>query len=130
MKILIVEDDATSANILTEIFSDYGDCKIADRGRLALELCRTAWQNDTPFDLICLDIMMPEMDGQQVLLAIRQEEEKLGIAEDRRAKIIMITALDTPENVIEAYKGGATSYIVKPIEKMKLLRELNKFRLI
>ena len=83
-----------------------------------------------PYDLICLDIMMPEMDGQEALKEIRQMEEKAGITGSDFTKIIMTTALADKANVVKADSRGCDYFLVKPIQKAKLQEELRKLKLI
>jgi two-component system chemotaxis response regulator CheY len=130
MKSLVVEDDFTSSLLLQEILKKYGPCLTAQDGQKALEAVRTASESGMPFDLICLDIMMPEMDGQEALQQIRALEEARGILASSGAKVIMTTALSDPKNVVEAFSGLADAYLVKPIDKARLLDELRKLKLI
>ena len=131
MKILIVDDDFISRELLQGILKDYGSTHIAVNGKEAVADVRAAMASGEPYNLICMDIIMPEMDGQQALQQIRDLEEAEGITPIKAAKIIMITVLDDPKTVVESlHKGGATSYIVKPINKSKLLDELRSLRLI
>ena len=81
MKSLIVEDDFTSRLLLQEYLKVYGIPHIAVNGREAVEAVRLALEARDHYNLICLDIMMPEMDGQQALREIRAlEEAKIGRA--------------------------------------------------
>lgn len=131
MKFLIVEDDFASRFILQKMLSPYGECDVAVNGIEAIDAYNLAVKEEQPYDLICLDIMMPKMDGQEALKLIRQREVELGIEPKDEVKIIMVTALDTPKDVVEAfYQGGCTSYLVKPIEKKKILNILRDFELI
>ncbi|HEX2983255.1 MAG TPA: response regulator [Ignavibacteriales bacterium] len=131
MKFLIVEDDFASRFILQKMLSPYGECDVAVNGIEAIDAYNLAIREEQPYDLICLDIMMPKMDGQEALKLIRQRETELGIEPKDEVKIIMVTALDTPKDVVEAfYQGGCTSYLVKPIEKKKILNILRDFELI
>ena len=93
MKILIVDDDFASRLLLQAVLSRYGECHIAVNGREAVEAFRAAQEN-VGYDLICLDIMMPDVDGQTALKEIRALEEARGISSSAGAKIIMTTALD------------------------------------
>lgn len=131
MRFLIVEDDFTSRTLLQKILSPYGDCDIAVDGDEAIQAFRLAHEEKEPYDLICMDIMMPHTDGQQALKAIREIEKEMDIDDADEVKVIMTTALGDPKTVMEAYyKGGAASYIVKPITRQKLLDEVKKLGLI
>lgn len=130
MKTLIVEDDFTSRLLMQKLLKSYGVSDIAVNGREAVEAARLAMEADEPYDLICLDIMMPEMDGQEALRQIRQQEEVRGINSSKGAKIIMTTALGDPKTVVSAFKGLCDAYLTKPVEKAKLIDELRKLQLI
>jgi two-component system chemotaxis response regulator CheY len=130
MKSLVVEDDLTSRLLLNVILAPYGECHEASNGREALEAFKAAKQEGRQYDLICLDIMMPEMDGQETLKQIREMEEADGILAGKGVKIIMTTALDDPKNVMSAHYQVCNAYLVKPIDKAKLLELLMSFGLI
>ena len=83
-----------------------------------------------PYDLVLLDIMMPGIDGQEALRQIRGWEEEQGISLGRGTKIIMTTCLDDPRNVLGAFQRGCESYLVKPIDREKLMGEIRKLGLI
>jgi len=92
---------------------------------------KDALKQGDPYDLICLDIMMPQMDGHQALEAIRQIESEHGISGGLDSvKVIMTTVLDDPKNVMKSFREGCEGYVVKPIEKQKLLDEIGKLGLI
>jgi len=125
LKILIVEDDFMVRQVLRDILEEYGVVDIAVNGEEAIQAFRVAWRKDEPYDLLCMDIMMPIMDGNQALIKIREVETSIGIIGSSEVKVIMISALDDVKTVVKSYaKGGATSYIVKPIEKDRLISEM------
>nr|MEE4268463.1 response regulator [Candidatus Krumholzibacteria bacterium] len=130
MKTLIVEDDVTSRLLLEELLKGYGPTAIVSNGLEAVEAARAGLDAGQPFDLICMDIMMPEMDGQEALKKIRALEEARGILSTSGAKIVMTTALDDLKSVSSAYGSLCDTYLVKPIEKAKLLGELRILGLI
>ncbi|MEW5803948.1 MAG: response regulator [bacterium] len=131
MTSLIVEDDFITRRILKDILSPYGTCDVAVDGEEAVHAFRLAWEEDNPYDLICMDIMMPKMDGHEALSQIREFEKLLSIRGSMETKVIMITALSDPKNVIRALaKEGAAAYITKPINKQKLLNEITDLGLI
>ena len=130
MKTLIVEDDFTSRLILQEFLKSYGQSHIAVNGREAVEAVRLALEAGEPYHLICLDIMMPEMDGQTALKQIRALEEAKGIWSTQGAKIVMTTALNRLKDVNTAFGNLCDSYLVKPIDRTKLLETLRQMSLI
>lgn len=130
MKALIVEDDFTSRKVLLKFLEPYGECDIAVDGKEALEAFIDASEAGEPYDLVFLDIMMPEMDGHGVLKSIRAHESSKGIEGRDVAKVIMTTALDDSSNVLEAFKSGCEAYVVKPIDKETLYHEMKKLGII
>jgi two-component system, chemotaxis family, chemotaxis protein CheY len=131
MKILIVEDDFVARRTLKEILSPYGECDVVVDGEEAIQAFQLAWDERAPYRLICMDIMMPHVDGQESLRRIREIEREMGVKGSDEARVIMISALDDPKTVVDAfYRGGATSYIVKPIQQKKLIEEIRSFGLI
>ena len=130
MKTLIVEDELTSRVVLREILKRYGPPQVAMNGVEAVEAVRVALQAGEPFDLICLDIIMPEMDGQEALKRIRKLEEDSGLTTETRARVIMTTAHADRDNVLEAIRGQCDHFLVKPIDSRALLDELRRFGLV
>lgn len=127
MKILLAEDDFASRKFMGKYLAKYGECDITVDGKEAVEAFIMAWEDEEPYDLLCLDVMMPVMDGFQVLDEIRQIEEAKKIPSDKRVKIIMTTALNEERNVKKAFNLDCTAYIGKPIDTEKfdvLLRKL------
>jgi two-component system, chemotaxis family, chemotaxis protein CheY len=129
MKILIVEDDFTCRTILQHMLQSCGTCHIAVNGQEAVEAFRQAMQEDEPYDLVCLDIKMPGMDGQAALKEMRAAEWADGTTSMDGAKIVMTTALDDLANVSEAYVGMADGYLTKPVEPAKLFGLLKELQL-
>lgn len=129
MKILIVEDDFASRKLMEKLLSGYGSCDVVVDGEEAVEAFKIAWEEGQPYHIVFMDIMLPRMDGQQALKEIRKHETSLGIQEKDHVRVIMTSALNDPRNVVEAYnKGGADSYMVKPIDAAKLKEEIDKLR--
>lgn len=130
MKTLIVEDDFTSRLLLQEILKRYGAVHIAVNGREAVAALHAALEAGEPYQLICLDIMMPEMNGNEALRAIRGLEEARGIFPPDASRIFMTTALDGVKDVIQAFQGLCDAYLVKPIAATQLLEQLHRFELV
>lgn len=130
MKFLVVEDDFTSRLLMQEILKQYGTVHIAVNGKEAVEAVQKELKWGDKYDLICLDVMMPEMDGQKALEKIRALEKEKGVFSSEGMKIIMTTALDDSKNVRTAFYNLCDSYLVKPIDKEKLVAELEKLGIL
>mgnify|MGYP001293260122 CR=1 FL=1 len=124
LRVLIAEDDFVSRRLLQRFLSAHGDCDVAVNGKEAVEAFRLAWEAGQPYDLICLDIMMPEMDGHEVLRRIREIEHGKNAGGLTGAKVIMTTALGDYENIMAAFKEQCEAYVVKPIDKQTLLEKI------
>jgi len=129
MECLIVEDDFTARKLLQQYLQDQGNCDIAVNGREAVDCFKNALENGRPYDLICLDIMMPEMNGMGVLKAVRRIEKEHGIKSLDGVKVIITTALSDSVNIKDAFKIGCEAYLVKPVTKESLLKEMEKLGL-
>jgi two-component system chemotaxis response regulator CheY len=123
MKILIVEDDYASRAVLLRLMIPFGETEIAVNGKEAVAAFAAARESGKGFDLVCLDIMLPVMDGQAVLREMRALEAAGGA---KPARIIMTTALNDRTNVVTAIKS-CDGYLVKPIDKSKLITCLKGF---
>jgi len=130
VKCLIVEDEFAARRLMQRYLSSYGDCDVAVDGYEAIEAFTQAMEEKETYDLICLDIMMPNLDGYEALTAIRKIESEHGIAGLDCVKVIMATALEGSKNIMKAFRQGCEAYIVKPVEKEKLLAEIEKLGLI
>ncbi len=130
MKILIAEDDFASRKFMLRFLSKYGECDVTVDGMEAVDAFTMALDADEGYDLVCLDIMMPELDGYQALKQIREYEKEKGISEEDGAKIIMTTALNEGRNVTKAFELGCVAYAGKPIDQDKFENVLRKLNLI
>jgi len=130
MKALIVEDDFLSRMLLQGLLKAYVVPDVAVNGKEAVEAVRISLENGEPYNLICMDIMMPEMDGQEALKQIRNLEKQAGIQPTDGVKVIMITALDDKKNIMTAFREQCDTYLVKPLDKLKLVATLESLNLI
>ena len=96
----------------------------------AVDAFMLAMEDDEPYDLVCLDIMMPVMDGYQALKGIRNLEKQKNIPEDKAVKVIMTTALNEERNVKMAFELGCTIYSGKPIDQGRFEQALKKLGLV
>ncbi len=125
MKILIVEDDSASRLLMQRLLKPYGEVHTAINGRDAVATFHLAMAQGEPYHLVCLDIMMPEVDGHRVLKEIRNMEDG-----QNPVKVIMTTALADLENVRKARHERCDAYIAKPITKAVLLGKMRSLGLL
>ncbi len=130
MKILIAEDDFASRKFMLRFLSKYGECDITVDGEEAIEAFTMELDANEGYDLVCLDIMMPGLDGYQALKQMREIEKEREIPEENAAKIIMTTALNEGRNVTKAFELGCVAYAGKPIDQEKFENVIRKLGLI
>lgn len=129
MRCLIVEDQNFEREMMDFFLTDYADTDSAVNGEEAVELFLRALAEERPYQLVCLDILMPKMDGQEALKRMRQAEAEGGGG--TKAVIIMTTAMNSREDMEEAlWQGDCTDYLVKPIILADLVALMRKYNLI
>ncbi len=129
MRILVVEDDPTSIKIMSKMLQSFGDVDLVADGATAVKLFESSLSGRL-YDVVFLDIMLPEMDGQEVLKSIRLKEEKRGILGSDGVKVIMTTALDDSRNIMQAFRSQCEGYLVKPISRDKIVEQFRKLNLL
>ncbi len=131
MRVLIVDDDYYSRSMLHEMLHPYAYCDMAVNGEEAVFAFKRAKQEGRGYDLVCMDLVMPDVDGQQALKEIRALERELGVDPGDETKVIVITMLDDDQETHDAFfLGGAAMYLVKPVEEEKLLEGLASLGLV
>ncbi len=130
MRVLIVEDDYTSRRFMSKLLADYGTIDVVVDGLEALDAYLLAMQDNQPYDLICLDIMMPKVDGVKVLKAIRDYETSKGMLPEKRVKVIMTTALQDSQMVKQSFDIGCEAFASKPINVNQFLEVMRNLKLI
>ena len=128
-RFLAVDDDAASRLVLKIFLSRYGDCDVAMNGREALAAFRSAAEQGRRYDLICMDIMMPEMDGREAVRQVRALEEADRISSANGAKIVVMTGVDDMRQIIGCFEDFGDAYIIKPVNLFNLLRHLKSYNL-
>ncbi len=120
MKALIVDDELVSRKKMEKIMTSFAECETAETGTAAVTTFKEALEKEAPFDVITLDIMMPDMDGLRALLKIRDIEKKYWVKtgkDHETVKIMMVTSHAKKELIIGCAKAGSNSYVVKPFDK-------------
>ena len=110
-KLLIIDDERGIRNTLREILTDEGhEVEVAENGKQGLEMAQAK-----TFDLIYSDIKMPEMDGLEVLKALKEGEEAID------TPIVMISGHGDVETAVQALKLGAYDFLLKPLDLNRIL---------
>jgi two-component system chemotaxis response regulator CheY len=124
MRVLIVDDEVVSRKKMERIIQGFGECFTAACGKDAVVAFKKAWEDWDPFDLITLDITMPDMEGTEVLFQIREMENSKHIRSSRRVKVLMVTARADREAVATAIQAGCDDYLTKPFQGDMISRKL------
>jgi two-component system chemotaxis response regulator CheY len=130
LRTLLVEDDFSSRLLLQTFLGRYGECHVAVNGREAVEAFRFALERGLRYDLICMDIMMPEMDGREAVRQLRDMEEGQGILSTYGTKIVMTTAVNDLKEVVRCFQELCDAYLVKPIDLGELLNKMRSYQLV
>lgn len=130
MKILIVEDEKKLRELMEMYLSGYGSCDFAANGQEAVAAIENSVYSEQPYDLICMDIMMPEMDGIEALKKIRRMEFQLVEQGKPVTKIIMVTAKDMAKDMMSAFQAGCEAYLTKPFTREELIEQIRGLGLI
>lgn len=127
MRALIVDDDFYSRIVLHDMLRAVAECHIAVNGEEAVGAFKQALENGRAYDLVCMDLVMPEMDGQQALREMRALEDEMGVESGSRSVVFVVSMVEDNRETNEAFfLGGADSFLVKPIEEARLMAELRE----
>ena len=127
MRSLVVDDEFVALNKMIGLLSPLGECEAATNGQQALDRFRAALDADKPYDLVTIDIEMPDMTGIAVLRRLQFEEQ------NRRrppAAKIMVSAAASPTNVMAAGSSHCQAFLVKPVRREMLMEKLAALGLI
>lgn len=114
MNILIIDDEPAVLTKMEAMLTPYGKCSQAASALQTMKLCADAVNGNVYFDLITIDIQLPDSNGIELLMSINQLEVKSNVAP---AKKIMITSSSTKENLQKAFLNGCDGFMVKPVKR-------------
>ena len=124
MKVLVVDDELVSRSKMKKIMENFADCEEAENGESAVSAVRNALESGNGYTMMTLDISMPDMNGVEVLKAVRSLEEEKGVEEDQKLRIMMVTSHHSEKHVLESIKAGCDNFIVKPFNKETVKKRL------
>ena len=124
MRILIVDDDYTSRTKIKCLLGEYGDCDAVRNGEIALNMFKMAYEEQVPYDLVTMDINMPNMSGKDVVREILAFEQAHDPKKSPSVKIVMMTVQNKAQDVMESFNEGCDGYIIKPVTPEKISKVL------
>ena len=131
MRILTVDDDKVVQRFLAGLLSSRGQVDQAADGASAVDMVVRALNEDQPYDLVVMDVMMPVMDGLEATRTIVETLEGRGVPLCKRARVVMLSCLSDPQHMVEAqYQCGADAYLTKPMDPETLDEVLASLGLI
>jgi len=119
LNILIVDDEPVSRIKMKKIMSRYGDCDEAATGMSALYLV-----DNRQYDLMTLDVDMPQMSGIEVLAGVREMEQRHRANDRPPMKIVMVTAMGDRQTFSRSLFTGCDDYIIKPFQPETIDRQM------
>jgi len=129
-KILVVDDELVSRKKMKKILTKYGVCTDVDTGQKAVLVFARALQSGEPFDMISLDIGLPDANGTEVVLQIRKLEEEHAPGDYKAVKILMVTGRSDRDSVLTSIQAGCDQYVIKPIDPALIAEKLTKMNFI
>jgi two-component system chemotaxis response regulator CheY len=130
MRVLIVEDDLVGSRLMKKFLEADCFCHLAFDGKEAIEAFEAALRDGKPYDLLFLDVMMPGVNGIDVLKTIRGLEEQRGVAAGKGVKVIMTTAMNDADVIMESFNARCDGYLVKPVRKEQLFEEIRNLGIL
>lgn len=130
MKILLAEDDFSSRRALSRLLSQYGECDVVVDGKEAVEYFVAALENNEPYDLVCLDVLIPVMDGHGVLKKIRKIESQRNIPQENQIKVIMTSKQGLNHTTKKVYGDDDEMFLIKPFDEGELQATLKELGLV
>ena len=126
MRVMIVDDEFVSRNKLQKIMEPFGKCDLFEGGRESVDAFRKCHAEGEPYQLLLLDVSLPDMDGTQVLHEVRKIEKDREIPRENRVKVVMVTAHSDKDTIITSIQAGCDSFIRKPFDSELIFGKLEK----
>lgn len=126
MKVLIVEDDLSNSVYLEKLLPEGTESVRAADGAQAIELFTASLESGARFDVVFVDLLLPKMDGHEVLCSIREYEEEKNIEGDDATALVVVTSVDSPDSLSFAKLAGCVDYLQKPIAKQAVTDVLQR----
>ncbi|MBF0243704.1 MAG: response regulator [Planctomycetes bacterium] len=122
-RILIVDDHFLSRKVLSRYLAPFGVCDVAVNGAEAIDAYNAAVREKDPYKLVCTDVMMPDVSGQELIRHIRKKEQEVGMDP---SLIIVVSVFSLKEKIEECFTDGCNGFLTKPYTRDQLMGELSK----
>ena len=129
MKILVIDKNPAVSKLFEEFPMDITELQALRSGDAAIGGVKNALKRRDPFELIAIDIDLPDMDGRQVILEIRKMEQEFLTPGTDRAFVMMVTAQADEKSVKTSFAAGCNAFIVKPFKIETIVKTLINSRL-
>ena len=130
MRALIIENDPSAAAEIEKIISDFGVCRNARDRDAALAVFRESITGGQSFDLVTINIAMPDMEEDAIISAIRAIEDELAVPDEKKTCLIVITRLSRRQLMTDCMLHGCNEYLPETFDGQQLLDILQQFHLI
>jgi two-component system chemotaxis response regulator CheY len=130
LRVLLVDDDFSCRLLLQSFLSRYGECHVAVNGSEAVHAFEAALDQGQGYDLVCMDILMPRLDGREAVSQIRAFERGQGILPEHGAKVFMTTTVAEVRHVIHSFQALCDAYLMKPVDLGQLLKQMKLYELL
>lgn len=129
MRVLVVEDDPSIRDMLEKFLAPVARCDLAEDGYAGIIAVEQALDRGEPYDLVCLDLVMPNMDGWEALRRIRAMEQHR--ARIPQVRVLILTARDSSQNMRRFLSTSSTSegFLLKPFRKSELFEAIRSLGL-
>ena len=121
MRSLAIDDEFVVLSKMVAMLESFGQCDAAMTSRQALDLFRRALEEARPYDLVTIDINLPDMSGIMLLGRLNEEE---GRRSAPRARKLMVTAESTMLNVLASASADCDGFLAKPLRRAVLSEKL------
>ncbi|MDT8445626.1 MAG: response regulator [bacterium] len=126
IRILVVDDELVSRKKMAKILNALGKVKEAETGNGAIKAFSDAIDAGEPFDLVSLDVGLPDLNGTDLLVELRDLEAKVVTPGYKPVKILMVTAHSDRDTVLTSIQAGCDEYVVKPFTSDLVMRKLRQ----
>jgi two-component system, chemotaxis family, chemotaxis protein CheY len=125
MKFLIIDDDIDSCQLLAKRLESYGSSDIATDGNSAFDCFVRSHRQHEPYSAVFLDIVMPEINGHEILVRLREWESE-NLSPEQKTPVVMVSVMKDTRNIFSSVQEGCDQYMTKPIRKPVLDQVMSK----